>query len=225
MRLDLGDRLPVATDMISMRLERPGFVSGRDDVPPGVGDGRLELLPDTSVDHPHDALALLHKPAGVVNDRARSGRPPDRRRPRRARCPRRAGRTPRRRHDGRAPSHERRPALASARPSALRGGQGLRGGRRRLTVRRCATAAGRRRRARGRPYRSRRGPAPGPSRIELTLHEGRKHQVKRMCEAVGHPVVSLHRSRYATLTLDGLEPGEWRELSDEEVQALRKLSA
>jgi 16S rRNA U516 pseudouridylate synthase RsuA-like enzyme len=46
-----------------------------------------------------------------------------------------------------------------------------------------------------------------------------------MCEAVGHPVVSLRRSRYATLTLDGLEPGEWRELSDEEVQALRKLSA
>jgi 23S rRNA pseudouridine2605 synthase len=65
----------------------------------------------------------------------------------------------------------------------------------------------------------------GPSRIELTLHEGRKHQVKRMCGAVGHPVVSLRRSRYATLTLDGLEPGEWRELSDEEVQALRKLSA
>jgi 23S rRNA pseudouridine2605 synthase len=61
----------------------------------------------------------------------------------------------------------------------------------------------------------------GPSRIELTLHEGRKHQVKRMCEAVGHPVVHLHRSRYATLTLDGLEPGEWRELTAAEVDALR----
>ena len=60
----------------------------------------------------------------------------------------------------------------------------------------------------------------GPSRIELTLHEGRKHQVKRMCEAVGHPVVRLHRSRYATLTLDGLAPGEWRELTAEEVEAL-----
>ena len=47
----------------------------------------------------------------------------------------------------------------------------------------------------------------GPSRIELTLHEGRKHQVKRMCEAVGHPVMRLHRSRYATLTLDGLDAG------------------
>jgi 23S rRNA pseudouridine2605 synthase len=65
----------------------------------------------------------------------------------------------------------------------------------------------------------------GPSRIELTLHEGRKHQVKRMCEAVGHPVLRLHRARYATLTLDGLDPGEWRELTDEEVRALRALSA
>ena len=64
-----------------------------------------------------------------------------------------------------------------------------------------------------------------PSRIELTLHEGRKHQVKRMCEAVGHPVVRLHRSRYATLTLDGLAQGEWRELTAEEVEALRRLSA
>jgi 23S rRNA pseudouridine2605 synthase len=65
----------------------------------------------------------------------------------------------------------------------------------------------------------------GPSRIELTLHEGRKHQVKRMCEAVGHPVVRLHRARYATLTLDGLAPGVWRELTAEEVEALRALSA
>jgi pseudouridine synthase len=56
-----------------------------------------------------------------------------------------------------------------------------------------------------------------PSTIELTLHEGRKHQVKRMCEAVGHRVRRLHRSRYAGLTLDGLEPGTWRELRPEEV--------
>jgi 23S rRNA pseudouridine2605 synthase len=46
-----------------------------------------------------------------------------------------------------------------------------------------------------------------------------------MCEAVGHPVVRLHRSRYATLTLDGLDPGEWRELTAGEVEALRKLNA
>src|SRR5437762_6899816 len=61
----------------------------------------------------------------------------------------------------------------------------------------------------------------GPGRIELVLHEGRKHQVKRMCEAVGHPVRRLHRSRYAGLTLEGLEPGAWRELEPSEVDRLR----
>ena len=63
----------------------------------------------------------------------------------------------------------------------------------------------------------------GPSLVELTLHEGRKHQVKRMCEAVGHPVQHLHRSRYAGLTLGGLEPGRWRELEPSEVKRLRNL--
>jgi pseudouridine synthase len=65
----------------------------------------------------------------------------------------------------------------------------------------------------------------GPSRLELAIHEGRKHQVKRMCEAVGHPVVRLHRSRYAGLTLEGLEPGRWRELEPSEVTRLRKPPA
>jgi pseudouridine synthase len=60
-----------------------------------------------------------------------------------------------------------------------------------------------------------------PGRLELTIHEGRKHQVKRMLAAVGHPVTRLHRSSYASLTADGLEPGEWRELSAAEVKALR----
>jgi pseudouridine synthase len=61
----------------------------------------------------------------------------------------------------------------------------------------------------------------GPSRLELTLHEGRKHQVKRMLEAVGHPVRRLHRARYAGLDLAGLERGEWRELTSSEVAALK----
>ncbi len=61
----------------------------------------------------------------------------------------------------------------------------------------------------------------GPSTLELTLHEGRKHQVKRMCEAVGHPVLRLHRSRYAGLTLGGLEPGAWRELEPSDVKRLK----
>jgi 23S rRNA pseudouridine2605 synthase len=60
-----------------------------------------------------------------------------------------------------------------------------------------------------------------PSTIELTLHEGRKHQVKRMCEAVGHPVRRLHRSRYASLDVTGLALGEWRPLTDTEIHALR----
>ncbi|HEU4451301.1 MAG TPA: pseudouridine synthase [Gaiellaceae bacterium] len=64
-----------------------------------------------------------------------------------------------------------------------------------------------------------------PARLELTLHEGRKHQVKRMCEAVGHPVVRLHRPVYAGLTLDGLAPGEWRELEPAEVARLRAPAA
>jgi 23S rRNA pseudouridine2605 synthase len=61
-----------------------------------------------------------------------------------------------------------------------------------------------------------------PSKIELTLHEGRKHQVKRMLAAVGHPVRRLHRSTYAGLTLEGLEPGRWRELEPSEVQRLSR---
>jgi 23S rRNA pseudouridine2605 synthase len=60
-----------------------------------------------------------------------------------------------------------------------------------------------------------------PARLQLTIHEGRKHQVKRMLAALGHPVARLHRSSYAGLTVDGLTPGEWRELSAAEVKALR----
>jgi 23S rRNA pseudouridine2605 synthase len=62
----------------------------------------------------------------------------------------------------------------------------------------------------------------GRGRLELTLHEGRKHQVKRMCEEVGHPVRRLHRSRYAGLDVRKLKPGEWRALTREEVQLLRR---
>src|SRR2546429_1212727 len=63
----------------------------------------------------------------------------------------------------------------------------------------------------------------GRGRVELVLHEGRKHQVKRMLAAVGHPVMRLHRSRYAGLTLEGLEPGAWRELEPSELDQLRTM--
>jgi len=61
----------------------------------------------------------------------------------------------------------------------------------------------------------------GPSRIELTIHEGRKHQVKRMLAAVGRPVTRLHRSVYAGISADDLEPGAWRKLVDDEVARLK----
>ena len=61
----------------------------------------------------------------------------------------------------------------------------------------------------------------GANRLELVLHEGRKHQVKRMCEAVGLSVTRLHRPRYDGLDLGNLPPGEWRELTDDEVERLR----
>jgi 23S rRNA pseudouridine2605 synthase len=61
----------------------------------------------------------------------------------------------------------------------------------------------------------------GPSLVELSIHEGRNRQVRRMLEAVGHPVRRLHRSRYAGLTLNGVEPGAWRELAAEEISRLR----
>jgi 23S rRNA pseudouridine2605 synthase len=60
------------------------------------------------------------------------------------------------------------------------------------------------------------------SRIELTLHEGRNRQVRRMLEAVGHPARRLRRTRYAGLGAGKLRPGEWRELTRTEVADLRR---
>ncbi len=59
------------------------------------------------------------------------------------------------------------------------------------------------------------------NKIELTIHEGRNHQVKRMMTAVGLEVKKLHRSKYGPLTLDGLKPARWRDLTDEEVNNLK----
>jgi 23S rRNA pseudouridine2605 synthase len=63
-----------------------------------------------------------------------------------------------------------------------------------------------------------------PSTVELSIHEGRNRQVRRMLEAVGHPVVRLHRSRYGPLDVGGLAPGEARELTGAEVEALRRAA-
>jgi 23S rRNA pseudouridine2605 synthase len=63
----------------------------------------------------------------------------------------------------------------------------------------------------------------GPSRLELVLHEGRNRQVRRMLEAVGHPVVKLRRARYAGLGPGRLRAGDWRDLTQAEVARLRRL--
>ena len=58
--------------------------------------------------------------------------------------------------------------------------------------------------------------------VEIVIHEGRKRQVRRMFAAVGLPVEELHRRRYGPITDKGLEPGGFRELAGEEVEALRR---
>jgi 23S rRNA pseudouridine2605 synthase len=61
--------------------------------------------------------------------------------------------------------------------------------------------------------------------VEIVLHEGRKRQVRRMSEAVGHPVISLHRSAYAGLRLGALKAGASRPLLPSEVELLRSAAA
>lgn len=61
--------------------------------------------------------------------------------------------------------------------------------------------------------------------IRLTIHEGRNRQVRRMCAAVGHPVVRLVRSRIGPLADRRLPPGEWRLLTVDEVRALERAAA
>jgi len=61
-----------------------------------------------------------------------------------------------------------------------------------------------------------------PDRLDLTIHEGRKRQVRRMCEAVGHPVRELQRIAFGPLRLADLEPGQVRRLTAAEVERLRK---
>lgn len=61
------------------------------------------------------------------------------------------------------------------------------------------------------------------SLVELTIHEGRNHQVKKMFENVGYQVLKLKREKYANLDLKGLKPGEYRKLSNKEIAILYSL--
>ena len=64
-----------------------------------------------------------------------------------------------------------------------------------------------------------------PSVVRLTIHEGRNRQVRRMCEAVGHSVVRLVRTRIGPLAERSLAPGAWRELTGDEVRSLQRAVA
>jgi len=61
--------------------------------------------------------------------------------------------------------------------------------------------------------------------LEITIHEGKNRQIRRMCEAIGYPVKQLKRIKFAFLTLAGLRRGEYRHLTVNEVESLKKLSA
>jgi 23S rRNA pseudouridine2605 synthase len=65
----------------------------------------------------------------------------------------------------------------------------------------------------------------GEGVIRLVIHEGRNRQVRRMCEAVGHPVTRLVRTRIGPVTDTKLRPGEWRHLGADEVAALARAAA
>ncbi len=60
--------------------------------------------------------------------------------------------------------------------------------------------------------------------LRLTIHEGRNRQVKRMCRAVGHRVINLRRLSFAGLTVQGMDPGQWRRLRKDEIRTLRELA-
>ena len=66
---------------------------------------------------------------------------------------------------------------------------------------------------------------PAVSEIDVTIHEGRNRQVRRMFETTDHPVLSLVRLRFGPLNLGDLSPGSWRDVTDRELAALRALQS
>jgi 23S rRNA pseudouridine2605 synthase len=67
--------------------------------------------------------------------------------------------------------------------------------------------------------------AVGDNLLRITTHEGRNRQVRRMCDAVGHPVRRLVRLRIGPISDRRLAPGEWRPLRQDEVRALERAAA
>ena len=60
--------------------------------------------------------------------------------------------------------------------------------------------------------------------FDITIHEGRNRQIRRMCDYIGFPVRNLKRIKFGTLSLKGLSKGKMRELDDAEVEILKKAA-
>ena len=154
----------------------------------------------------------------------RAGRTVDR--PRARRTSRVPGRAPRRRHRRTAAAHQRRrpdPPADASRPSASRRSTSPRSRARRRAV------AVRRLREGVELDDGRTAPAKvalvEPNVLRIVIHEGRNRQVRRMCDAIGHPVVRLVRSRIGPLVTRRCAPGAWRPLEIDEVRALERAAA
>ena len=62
----------------------------------------------------------------------------------------------------------------------------------------------------------------GKSRLEITIHEGKNRQIRKMCEAINKKVLALHRSKIGNIGVKDLKIGTWRYLNSKEIEALLK---
>lgn len=61
------------------------------------------------------------------------------------------------------------------------------------------------------------------SEVKITIHEGKNRQVRKMCEAIGHPVITLKRIRIGKISLGNLKQGQWRYLTQKEIEYIKSL--
>lgn len=61
------------------------------------------------------------------------------------------------------------------------------------------------------------------SRVQITIHEGKNREVRKMCEAIGKPVIALHRAKIGNIEVKDLKIGSWRYLTDFEIKNIQNL--
>jgi len=61
------------------------------------------------------------------------------------------------------------------------------------------------------------------SKVTITIHEGKNRQIRKMCDSIGHPVIALKRISVGEIKLGNMEKGEWRNLTDKEIEYLKNL--